>query len=371
MIKILAIYGTRPEAVKMCPLVLELKERKGVDCKVCLTGQHQEMLNEVMSVFGVQPDYNLDIMQNSQTLTNVSTLILCRLESILEIEKPDVALVHGDTSTAFAGALAAFYKRIPVGHVEAGLRSNNIYSPFPEEMNRILIGDIASYHFCPTINNSSNLRCENITDHVYVTGNTVIDSFKYTVSENYKFHMEFLNRINYVDRKVILVTAHRRENIGQPLYNICNAIKYIADIDKSVLIIYPVHLNPAVRNIVFSVLSDNERIILCDPLNVLDMHNLLSRCYMVMTDSGGVQEEAPAFGKPVLVMRTETERPEGIEAGTAKLLGTEYDNICFEASRLLKDYKYYSEMAHAINPYGDGNSCRRIADILEKRLLEV
>lgn len=362
--RILVIFGTRPEAIKMCPLVLELYKRKKIECKVCLTGQHQKMLSQVMDAFQLREDYNLSIMQESQTLTSITTLILGKLDQILEDERPDIVLVHGDTSTSFAAALAAFYKKIPVGHVEAGLRTYNIYSPFPEEMNRILVGHLATYHFCPTINNQENLRRENITDGVLVTGNTVIDSFKYTVSKTYKFHLELLNHIDYIKKKIILVTVHRRENIGKPLYNICSAIKQI--VSDNVMVIYPVHLNPSVRNIVFSVLSNDERIILCDPIDVLDMHNLISKCYMIMTDSGGLQEEGPAFGKPVLVTRTETERPEAVEAGTVKMVGVERETICFEANRLLNDKVYYNKRAHAVNPYGDGNASKRIADFLEK-----
>jgi len=363
-VKILVVFGTRPEAIKMCPLVLELKKREGIECKVCLTGQHREMLRQVMDSFGISEDYNLDIMRKKQSLTTITSDILMNLEKVLYDEKPDVVLVHGDTTTSFVAALAAFYQKIPVGHIEAGLRTGDIYSPFPEEMNRQLTGRIATYHFAPTESNKENLRKENICDCVYITGNTVIDAFAYTVRPDYRFVVSELNMIDFDNEKVVLVTAHRRENWGVPLENICNAILDIAREYPNVKFVYPVHLNPIVKEIVFSMLENIENIILTEPVDVMDMHNLISRCYMVLTDSGGLQEEAPAFGKPVLVMRTETERPEAVEAGTVKVVGVERNNIYSSAKKLLDDKEAYYHMAHAVNPYGDGHASERIVDLL-------
>lgn len=364
--KVLVVFGTRPEAIKMCPLVLELKKRKRVECKVCLTGQHKEMLDQVMVMFAVKADYNLAIMRECQTLTTITVDILEKIGQILTEVKPDIVLVHGDTTTSFAASLAAFYQQIPVGHVEAGLRTGNKYSPFPEEMNRSLTGRIAAYHFAPTKLNQRNLWNENIRENVFVTGNTVIDAFQTTIQESYHFHNNDLNEISYEKKRVILVTAHRRENLGQPLKNICNALKRLAEDFEDVIVVYPVHLNPAVREIVFSILDGEKRICLAAPLDVLDMHNLIARSYMVMTDSGGLQEEAPACGKPVLVMRTETERPEAVTAGTVKVVGVEEESIYMTAATLLEDSDVYQRMAHAVNPYGDGHASERIADILQK-----
>lgn len=362
--KILMVFGTRPEAVKMCPLALELKKHREFECIICLTGQHREMLRQVMEAFDVHEDYNMDIMRDRQTLTTITTEILERLESVLKECRPDIVLVHGDTTTSFAAALAAFYRQIPVGHVEAGLRTGNRYSPYPEEMNRALTGRIASYHFAPTELNRKNLERENIKEGIYVTGNTVIDAFKTTVQREYTFESAALNNISFSDNRIILVTAHRRENLGQPLRNICVALKNIANEFKDVIIVYPVHLNPTVRESVFETLSNQDRIFLMEPLNVLDMHNLIARSYMVMTDSGGLQEEAPACGKPVLVMRTETERPEAVMAGTVKVVGVEECAIYMAAKQLLTDEGEYHRMAQAVNPYGDGHACERIAELL-------
>ena len=367
MMKVLVVFGTRPEAIKMCPLVLELKKRKEIECIVCLTGQHREMLKQVMDAFHVGEDYNLNIMRDRQTLTTITTSILDKMEPILKSERPDLVLVHGDTTTSYAAALAAFYQQIPVGHVEAGLRTGDIYSPFPEEMNRLLTDRIATYYYAPTELNRSNLNHEGINKHIFVTGNTVIDAFQYTVKKDYIFTDETLNSIDYNLHKVILVTAHRRENLGTPLQNICNAIAKIAKEYPEVLFVYPVHLNPAVRDIVFATVSGIENVKLIDPIDVLDMHNLLSRCYMVMTDSGGIQEEAPHFGKPVLVLRTETERPEAVEAGTVKVVGTDEDVICREARELLDNPDSYEKMAKAVNPYGDGHASERIVEALLQR----
>lgn len=366
--KIITVFGTRPEAIKMCPLILELKKNQNIECIVCLTGQHKEMLCQVMNAFNIVEDYNLNIMRDRQTLTTITTRILGKLEPVLQKEKPDVVLVHGDTTTSFAAALAAFYQKIPVGHVEAGLRTGNVYSPYPEEMNRLLTGRIATYHFAPTERNRSNLKLENITENVYVTGNTVIDSFMTTVIEGYHFKDETLCKLDFLNRRVITVTAHRRENLGEPLQNICKAIKKIAQEYMDIDFVYPVHLNPIVRSMVYSMLENIENIKLIEPLDVLDMHNLISRSYMIMTDSGGLQEEAPALGKPVLVLRTETERPEAVEAGTVKVVGVCEQDIYYEAKHLLDDSKAYDAMAHAVNPYGDGHASERIVEILLREL---
>ncbi|MCM1264013.1 MAG: UDP-N-acetylglucosamine 2-epimerase (non-hydrolyzing) [Butyrivibrio sp.] len=371
MMKILLVFGTRPEAIKMCPLVLELRKHKEIDCKVCLTGQHREMLRQVMEAFEIQEDYNLDIMRKNQTLTTITADVLEKLESVLAEEKPDIVLVHGDTTTSFAAALAAFYKQIPVGHVEAGLRTGNIYSPYPEEMNRLITGRIATYHFAPTERNRNNLIKENIGQNIYVTGNTVIDAFKTTVRENYSFHDPVLHGINYTNHRVILVTAHRRENLGKPLQNICRAVKRLAECYDDIEVIYPVHLNPSVRETVFTILKGVDRINLIEPMDVLDMHNLIARCNMVLTDSGGLQEEAPSFGKPVLVMRTETERPEAVEAGTVKVVGVKEEDIFSAASLLLENADEYKLMAHAVNPYGDGHACERIVSVLQDKMQKI
>ncbi len=348
----------------MCPLVLELKKNPFFDCKVCLTGQHREMLSQVMQAFGVKADYNLEIMKDRQTLTMITSSILEKLEPILMVERPDIVLVHGDTTTSFAAALAAFYQKILVGHVEAGLRTGNIYSPFPEEMNRRLTDTISTLFFAPTKLNEQNLINEGIKEGIHVTGNTVIDSFKYTVRSDYSFENECLNRIDYSSTRVMTVTAHRRENLGIPLQNICRSIKRLASEFREDLFIYPVHLNPAVRETVFGILSGINNVVLTDPLGVLDMHNLLSRSFIVLTDSGGLQEEAPHFGKPVLVLRTETERPEAVDAGTVKVVGVEEDSIYYEAKNLIEDQDAYRVMARAVNPYGDGHASERIADAL-------
>ena len=365
--KILTVFGTRPEAIKMCPLVLEMKKHKEIDCKVCLTGQHREMLRQVMEAFGIQEDYNLDIMRERQTLTTITTSVLEKMDPVLREAKPDIVLVHGDTTTSFAAALAAFYRQIPVGHIEAGLRTGNIYSPFPEEMNRLLTGRIATYHFAPTKRNKENLIKENISKNIFITGNTVIDAFKTTVKDDHKFSNAILQKMDYTKHKIILVTAHRRENLGEPLEHICRALKRLTEEYSDIKIIYPVHLNPVVRETAYRILSNNPRVELLEPLDVLDMHNLIARSFMVMTDSGGLQEEAPSFGKPVLVMRTETERPEAVEAGTVKVVGVEEEDIFNKASELLSNPGKYFEMAKAVNPYGDGHASERIVEILMER----
>ncbi|MCI8852347.1 MAG: UDP-N-acetylglucosamine 2-epimerase (non-hydrolyzing) [Lachnospiraceae bacterium] len=362
--KVLTVFGTRPEAIKMCPLVLEMKKHSEIDCKVCLTGQHREMLRQVMEAFEIQEDYNLDIMRERQTLTTITTSVLEKIDPVLREAKPDIVLVHGDTTTSFAAGLAAFYQQIPVGHVEAGLRTGNIYSPFPEEMNRLLTGRIAAYHFAPTKRNEENLLKENVAKNIFITGNTVIDAFKTTVKDDYKFSDPILQTLDYAKNRVIVVTAHRRENLGEPLENICQAIKRLTEEYSDIKVVYPVHLNPAVRETVYRILRDNPQVELLEPLDVLDMHNLIARSFMVMTDSGGLQEEAPSFGKPVLVMRTETERPEAVEAGTVKIAGVTQENIFHLASELLSDENKYSKMAKAVNPYGDGHASERIVQIL-------
>lgn len=361
--KILTVFGTRPEAIKMCPLVLQLKKHKEIECLVCLTGQHREMLRQVMDAFGVKEDYNLDIMKDRQTLTTITTSILEKMEPILKEEKPDVVLVHGDTTTSFAAALAAFYQHIPVGHVEAGLRTGDIYSPFPEEMNRLLTDRISTFYFAPTTKNEENLKREGISDNIFITGNTVIDAFASTVKSEYIYRNETLRTIDFA-KKVVLVTAHRRENLGGPLKAICNAISRLADENRDAIFVYPVHLNPAVREVAFSILGNIENVELIDPIDVLDMHNLMSRCFMVMTDSGGIQEEAPHFGKPVLVLRIETERPEAVEAGTVKVIGVDEEVIYSEGNKLLHDKDEYVSMAQAVNPYGDGHASERIVKVL-------
>lgn len=362
--KVLVVFGTRPEAIKMCPLVLELKKHREIVCRVCLTGQHREMLNQVMEVFEIQADINLDIMRAQQTLTTITTDILIKMEAVLKAEKPDIVLVHGDTTTSYAAALASFYQQIRVGHVEAGLRTGNIYSPFPEEMNRMMTGRLATYHFAPTVQNKINLKKENITQKVFVTGNTVIDAFKTTIKEQYTFHDTILQDIDYINNRVVLVTAHRRENLGKPLRNICSAIRRLAEAYENLLVVYPVHLNPKVRETVYDILGECPKVRLIDPIDVLDMHNLIVRCYMVMTDSGGIQEEAPSLGKPVLVMRTETERMEAVEAGTVKVIGVDEENILAEAKRLLDDGDEYTRMVKAVNPYGDGHASERIVEAI-------
>lgn len=364
-IKVMSVFGTRPEAIKMAPLVLELAGRDGIESICCLTGQHREMLDSVMSIFRLHGDYDLNIMSKQQTLSSITTKTLLGMEEVLSEAQPDLILVHGDTSTTFAGALAAFYHKIPVGHVEAGLRTYDKYSPFPEEMNRTLVGDIATLHFSPTDANAENLRKEAIRGEIFITGNTVIDAMKTTVRKDYHFATDILNTLDFSNRKIIALTCHRRENYGQPMHDIFRAVRKIAETHPDVEVVYPVHLSPAVRECAAQELGGMERIHLIEPIDVEEMHNLIARCCFVMTDSGGLQEEAPAMGKPVLVLRRETERPEAVAAGTVKLAGVEYDSIIRLANELLEQPEIYEQMAHAVNPYGDGNACRRIADAIE------
>lgn len=363
-IKVMLIFGTRPEAVKMAPLALELRKSDCFDVKVCVTAQHRQMLDQVLSIFGIVPDYDLNIMKPSQSLSYITTGVLEGVDGVLKTAKPDIVLVHGDTTTTFASALSAFYAKIPVGHVEAGLRTYDIYSPYPEEMNRRLTSQIASIHFAPTNSNSNNLKKENVLKNVFVTGNTVIDAIKFTVSENYSFKSESLKKLSNHSGRLILMTAHRRENLGKPLENICNAVRRIALERPDVTFVYPVHLNPAVQKTAHGILDGLSNVMLCEPLGVDDMHNLMSKAYLVMTDSGGLQEEAPALGKPVLVLRTETERPEAVAAGTVRMAGVDEDRIYKMASKLLDDCEDYHSMSHAINPYGDGFASKRIAQAI-------
>ncbi len=367
MLKVMSVFGTRPEAIKMAPLVRELASRAGIESLCCLTGQHREMLDSVMGIFKLRGDYDLNIMQKQQTLSSITTRALLGMEDVLREAQPDLVLVHGDTSTTFAGALAAFYQKIPVGHVEAGLRTYDKYSPFPEEMNRTLVGDIAELHFSPTAANAANLRREAVQGEIFITGNTVIDAMKTTVRADYRFSTPVLNELDFVNRQVIVLTCHRRENYGQPMHDILRAVRSVVERHPSAEVVYPVHLSPAVRQCAQEELGGVERVHLIDPVDVEEMHNLMSRCRFVMTDSGGLQEEAPAMGKPVLVLRRETERPEAVAAGTVKLAGVEYDRIVALADELLDDPAAYDAMAHAVNPYGDGNACKRIADAIEWR----
>lgn len=363
-LKVMSVFGTRPEAIKMCPLVKKLESCPDIHSVVCLTGQHREMLDQVMQIFDARADYDLQIMRPVQTLTSITVDILSKIEEIYIKERPDIVLVHGDTSTSFAAALAAFYQKIPVGHVEAGLRTYNPYSPFPEEMNRCLTGRLATVHFAPTQKNAENLRAEGITEQVYITGNTVIDAFHSTIKKNYQFKSSDLSSITFAGRRTILMTAHRRENIGQPLEDICKAVRRIIADFPDVQIVYPVHPNPKVRNIIYKNLGNLERVYLTDPLDVEDMHNLMAKTFLVLTDSGGLQEEAPALGVPVLVLRTETERPEAVEAGTVEVAGVEENAVYAKVAALLADRSLYEKMANAVNPYGDGYASKRILEAL-------
>lgn len=364
--KIITIFGTRPEAIKMAPLVKELENREGIDSKVCVTAQHREMLDQVLDYFDIEPDFDLNIMKNKQTLTGITNRVLEGLEEIFLQEKPDMILVHGDTTTTFSGALAAFYQQIKVGHVEAGLRTFDKYFPFPEEMNRKLTGALADLHFAPTKGSKTNLLREGINEeNIYITGNTVIDAMLHTVKEDYIFDNDTLNKIDFKNKKVIMITAHRRENWGEGIDNICEALNKIVDENEDVELIYLVHLNPVVKDVVYNKLGNKERVHLLPPLDNKETHNLMNKCFMVMTDSGGLQEEAPHLGKPVLVLRDVTERPEAVEYGTVKLVGTDIDKILLEANNLINNKDAYIKMSKAANPYGDGLASKRIADIIE------
>jgi len=364
-IKVMTVFGTRPEAIKMAPLVKELEKNPQIESVVCVTAQHRQMLDQVLSVFNIIPDFDLNIMKDRQTLTDITTRGLEGLSEVFNREKPNIVLVHGDTTTTFIGSLAAFYNKVPVGHVEAGLRTYDKYSPFPEEINRRLTGAIADIHFAPTQSNKSNLLKEGVKEqNIVITGNTVIDALKTTVNKEYYFDDEVLQKIDFHNKRVIAVTAHRRENLGEPLENICKSLLDIANNYNDIEIVYPVHLNPAVKDIAERILGDNSRVKLTKPLGVLDMHNLMDRAYIVMTDSGGIQEEAPSLGKPVLVLRNETERPEALKAGTVRLAGTDKEEIYKLACQLLDSEVEYNKMAKAVNPYGDGRASERIVQAL-------
>lgn len=368
MIKVMSIFGTRPEAIKMAPLVKELEKRSEIESIVCVTAQHREMLDQVLDTFNINPDYDLDIMKQGQSLSDITSRVLHGLENVIKEVNPDIILVHGDTTTTFAGALAAFYNQVDIGHVEAGLRTNNKYSPYPEEMNRQMVDCMSDMYFAPTNLSKQNLLDENIDENkIYVTGNTAIDAMATTVKENYT-HTE----LDWVknNERLILVTAHRRENLGEPMRNIFKAIRKIVDEFDDVKVLYPIHLNPKVREVAYEIFDDCDKVRLIEPLEVFDFHNFINKCYMIMTDSGGVQEEAPSLGKPVLVLRDTTERPEGIEAGTLKLVGTDENNIYKEAKLLLTNLKEYEKMSKASNPYGDGHASERIADAIVKKYLK-
>lgn len=360
---VMLVFGTRPEAIKMCPLVNELKSRENIKTVVCVTGQHRQMLDMVLETFDVTPDYDLSIMKEKQTLFDITANILLNIKAVLEEVKPDVVLVHGDTSTTFVTALACFYMQIPVGHVEAGLRTYNIHSPYPEEFNRQAVSIISKYNFAPTELSKENLIKEGKDENsIYITGNTAIDALKTTVREDYE-HPE----LKWAEgSRLIIITAHRRENLGEPMHQMFRAIRRILDENPDVKAIYPIHMNPAVRQAAQEELGGCDRIHIIEPLDVLDFHNFLARCYMILTDSGGVQEEAPSLGKPVLVMRDTTERPEGVEAGTLRLVGTDEETIYQNFKELLLNKETYDKMSKASNPYGDGFACKRIADILEE-----
>ena len=364
MIKVMTIFGTRPEAIKMAPLVKELDSRKEIKSIVCVTAQHREMLDQVLNIFKIKPDYDLNIMKQGQSLSEITSRVLLGLEEIIKKEEPNIILVHGDTTTTFAGALAAFYNKVDIGHVEAGLRTYDKYSPFPEEANRIMVDRITDMYFAPTEVSKNNLLKENIDESkIYVTGNTAIDAMKYTISDEYNNSL-----FDWVgDSKLILLTAHRRENLGEPMYNIFKAVKRLVNDNKDIKVIYPIHLNPLVRKIANEVFEDNDRIKLIEPLEVVDFHNFINKSYLILTDSGGIQEEAPSLGKPVLVLRDTTERPEGITAGTLKLVGTNEDDIYNEATLLLNNKNEYNKMSKASNPYGDGNTSKYIVDAIIER----
>ncbi len=364
-IKAMTVFGTRPEAIKMAPLVKVLESREEIESIVCITAQHRQMLDQVMDIFGIKADYDLNIMQAGQTLSDITSRAMKGIEQVIKEAKPDIVLVHGDTTTTFAGALASFYCQTKVGHVEAGLRTYDKYSPFPEEMNRVLTTSLADLYFAPTKNNVDNLLRENVNEEkIYITGNTVIDAIKTTVQDNYDFCAECLKNLDYENNRVVLLTAHRRENLGEPLENICKAVLETVEAFPDVHVVYPVHLNPLVQNTAREILGNHERIHLIDPLDVTELHNLMNKCYMVMTDSGGLQEEAPSLGKPVLVLRNETERPEAVTAGTVKIAGVDKEVIKKLSAELLSDKEEYEKMSHAVNPYGDGYASERIADAI-------
>lgn len=366
-IKVMTVFGTRPEGIKMAPIIKEMENTSEIEAITCITAQHREMLDQVLNLFQIEPDYDLNIFKKGQTLTEITTRALEGLEDIIKKEKPDVLLVQGDTTTVFAGALAAFYQGVKIGHIEAGLRSFNILSPYPEEANRKLTGVLTNFHFAPTEKNKENLIREDYNeDNIFITGNTVIDALKYTVKNDYKFENQLLNDLDYENKRIILLTSHRRENIGKPMENIFKAIDHITKEYEDLEVVFPIHLNPKVRAIAKKILGENKRVHLIEPLDYEPFTNLISKVYLVVTDSGGIQEEAPALGKPVLVVRRETERPEGIKAGTAKLVGTEYKDIYENLDILLSNKEEYIKMAKAVNPYGDGSASKKIVDTIIK-----
>ena len=368
-IKVMTIFGTRPEAIKMAPLVKEL-EKNGdkIESVVCVTAQHRQMLDQVLEIFDIKPDYDLNIMKDRQTLVDIAVRALEGLDKVMKEAKPDIVLVHGDTSTTFSGSLAAFYNRIAVGHVEAGLRTYDKYFPYPEEINRRITGVIADMHFAPTARNERNLLSESVPkENIFVTGNTVIDALQTTVRDDYEFKDDGLKNMDWKGKKVIVMTAHRRENLGEPLENICRAVKRLVEDFEDIEVVYPVHLNPVVRDTAFSILGGMDRVKLIDPVNADELHNAIKRGYMVLTDSGGLQEEAPSLGKPVLVLRNETERPEAVDAGTVKIAGVDENVIYNMAKELITDKAEYDKMAHAVNPYGDGHASERIVKAILER----
>ncbi|WP_427338138.1 non-hydrolyzing UDP-N-acetylglucosamine 2-epimerase [Caloranaerobacter sp. DY30410] len=367
--KVLTIFGTRPEAIKMAPIIKKLDKNQYIEHRVCVTAQHREMLDQVLRIFNITPDYDLNIFEPGQSLTQITTRAMEGLEKVIVDFGPDLILVQGDTTTVFAGALTAFYHKVKIGHVEAGLRSGNLYSPYPEEANRKLTGIITDFHFAPTERNKQNLLREGYDEEkIYVTGNTVIDALLYVVSEDYKFNDELLDNLDYKNKKVILLTSHRRENLGKPMENIFSAVRDVVLKNEDVEVVFPIHLNPKVREIAHRILDGLDRVHIIEPLEYLPFANLIARSYLVVTDSGGIQEEAPSLGKPVLVVRKETERPEGIEAGTAKLAGIDRENIFREIDILINDEHEYKKMANAVNPYGDGKASDRIVDIIVREL---
>lgn len=366
-IKVMTVFGTRPEGIKMAPIIKAMEEVSEIESIVCVTAQHRDMLDQVLNLFKIKPHYDLNIFKPGQTLTEITVRALEGLESVIKKEKPDILLVQGDTTTVFSGALAAFYQKVKIGHVEAGLRSGNLYSPYPEEANRKLTGILADFHFAPTDINKENLLKEGYPeDKIFITGNTVIDALKYAVKEDFQFEDSLLDNIDYSNKRVILLTSHRRENIGRPMENIFTAVNDISNKYEDVIVVFPIHLNPKVREIAHKVFHDNIKVHLIEPLDYEPFTNLMAKSHLVVTDSGGLQEEAPSLGKPVLVVREETERPEGIEAGTAKLLGTSYENIYKALDLLLSNPQEYNKMANAVNPYGDGKASERIVDIILK-----
>ena len=368
-IKVMTVFGTRPEGIKMAPIIKAMEKEERIENIVCITAQHREMLDQVLNLFNIEADYDLNIFKPGQSLTEITINALKGLEDVIQEVKPDVLLVQGDTTTVFAGALAAFYQKVKIGHVEAGLRSGNLYSPYPEEANRKLTGIMTDFHFAPTEESKKNLLKEDYPqEKIFITGNTVIDALQYAIKEDYDFQLPLLNKLDYENKKVILMTSHRRENIGEPMEDIFSAVKDIVEKHQDVEVVFPIHLNPKVREIAYRVFGDNPRIHLIEPLDYEPFTNLMAKSYMVVTDSGGLQEEAPSLGKPVLVIREETERPEGIEAGTAKLVGTNYDNVFKEIDILLSNSEEYKKMANAVNPYGDGKAAERIVNAIIKNL---